>query len=462
MTGATTDSMEEIRAQLQEEETRAAFIAWFEQRYPLRTNQAVRFADKPSLGLWQAFCASTQGKGVQTVTAEDVPIVDGSTIVLEALKARQRKLAEVVQPTPPLEAAPLVPVPVEEFDGPGIPMVTPQAFRPSTNGHKPATQTALFDLLAQGLQEHGFKAQPDLDLNYVTEIASEAARLEIERLVNSRRLTTTLEVTINETPAVVLDEQTPAWFARALKLAAARVNVLLIGPAGSGKSYGARLIAKGLGLPYTPISLSGGTDEGVLIGWLLPVGEGGRFEYVESAFVHAYEHGGVVLLDEIDAADPNVLLVVNEALSNGHFPVPLRQGNPVAERHPDFVCLAAANTHGHGADRVYVGRNQLDGATLSRFRMGQINVDFDEAMERALYAEPAYLYGQRLRARCRAVRGWTRDVSTRDVATASTLLQAGVMGPAEAFYQYFADWSAADVGKVDVVLDHGACTAILR
>lgn len=37
-----------------------------------------------------------------------------------------------------------------------------------------------------------------------------------------------------------------------------------------------------------------------------------------------YEEGGVFLLDEVDAADANVLLVINQALANGHLPVPNR------------------------------------------------------------------------------------------------------------------------------------------
>src|SRR5690606_16360641 len=36
-----------------------------------------------------------------------------------------------------------------------------------------------------------------------------------------------------------------------------------------------------------------------------------------------------------------------------------------------------ANTYGRGNDRLYVGRNQLDEATLDRFRIGTIPMDYD-------------------------------------------------------------------------------------
>ena len=423
MNSAPPHPLETIKAKLQEPETQAAFLAWFQGKYP--TRKAEPFLTAPTLGLWQAFCNSPQGQAIAAEPPAVVPVV--------------------------APRSPITPL-----------LLEPPAVKPGpTNGHTP-TQAALFDLLAQGLQEVGFKPHVDIPPDSIKMLAISAAKAEVQRLLDAGTLHHTLEVKINDAPPVSLDEQVPAWFPRALKLAAARQHVLLIGPAGAGKSHGAKLIAKALNLPYTPMSLSGGTDEGVLVGWLLPLGEAGRFVYVPSAFVRAYEHGGVVVLEELDGADANVLFLLHNALANGEMPLPLRHEQPIATRHPDFVCLACANTHGHGADRVYVGRNQLDGATLSRFRMGQINVDYDEALEKALYLEPVCVYGHRLRARCRAIAGWTRDVSTRDIAAASHLLAAGVFDPSEAFYQYFADWSASDLRKVDVELNHTTGTAVLR
>ena len=98
-------------------------------------------------------------------------------------------------------------------------------------------------------------------------------------------------------------------------------------------------------------------SEGQITGRLIPTGDGGKFEYQRSQFVEFYEEGGVFLLDEIDAADANVFLVLNQALANGHLPVPNRIGSPQAMRHQDFVLIAAANTFGNGANRMYVRPN---------------------------------------------------------------------------------------------------------
>lgn len=68
-------------------------------------------------------------------------------------------------------------------------------------------------------------------------------------------------------------------------------------------------------------------------------------------------------MDEIDAGNANVLIQVNAALSNGLCAFP----DKMVKRHPDFIFIASANTYGNGANRQYVGRNQLDAATLDRF-----------------------------------------------------------------------------------------------
>ena len=176
-------------------------------------------------------------------------------------------------------------------------------------------------------------------------------------------------------------------FEKLLKLAQARQEIFIYGPTGSGKSFIGKQMAEVLGLPFYFVSCSQGTSESALTGRLLP-GQGGNFEYWESEFVKAYENGGVFLIDEIDAADANVLLVINTALANGRFAIP-RRDKPYAERHPDFVCIAAANTLGGGSDRMYSGRSKLDISTMSRFGIGKVLIDYDENVEKTLCPDEA-------------------------------------------------------------------------
>src|SRR5690606_33437279 len=50
-------------------------------------------------------------------------------------------------------------------------------------------------------------------------------------------------------------------------------------------------------------------------------------------------------------------------------------------RNTNFRMVATANTVGNGADRVYIGRNELDAASLDRF--ATLTVDYDLNLERA-------------------------------------------------------------------------------
>lgn len=213
-------------------------------------------------------------------------------------------------------------------------------------------------------------------------------------------------------------------FFKVVRLAELRLPIFLPGPTGCGKSHLAKQVAGYLKLPFGMISCSAGMSESAILGRRVP-GKDGGFVYEESLFVHIYENGGVFLFDEMDAADPNVLLVINSALSNDYLALPARSEKPIAYKHPNFICIAAANTFGRGADRLYVGRNQLDEATLDRFRMGTVPLDYDERLEKVLCPDEELLRALHAirdnitRAKIR------RIVSTRFIADAYKARQAG-------------------------------------
>jgi cobaltochelatase CobS len=173
-------------------------------------------------------------------------------------------------------------------------------------------------------------------------------------------------------------------------------NVLLVGPAGCGKTYlGESLADMDQARRFGSLSCSAGTTESALVGRLLPVRAGGTFAYLPSAFVDIYENGGVFLFDELDAADPNMLLVINSALANGHIEIEQRSagdkdGNELASRitrHERCILVAAANTFGTGANAQYVGRGALDAATLDRWYV--IELDYDLSFEASLFGGTA-------------------------------------------------------------------------
>lgn len=162
-------------------------------------------------------------------------------------------------------------------------------------------------------------------------------------------------------------------FDQVLKAVAAEVPVMLVGPAGSGKTTICEQVAQALDLRFyftgavaSEYKLSGFVDA--------------QGRIVSTAFRDAYTNGGLFLFDEVDASMPQAIMAFNAALANGHCDFP--GDTEPTKRHPDFRVVAAANTFGRGADRQYVGRNQLDAASLDRFVI--ISMDYDEKLERAL------------------------------------------------------------------------------
>jgi cobaltochelatase CobS len=221
----------------------------------------------------------------------------------------------------------------------------------------------------------------------------------------------------------------------------AGLNIMLVGPAGSGKTTLAEQAAGVMGLRFGFLSCSGGMSEGQITGRLLPVGAGGKFIYVTTEFVEVYENGGVFLLDEIDAADPNVLIVVNAAIAGVKLSLPNRSEKPYAVKHQDCYVISAANTYGSGADVIYVGRNQLDGATLSRFACGVIPIDYDRELEAKLVPDIQLCkLIWRLRDLC-LERKFRRIVGTRELMAASKMRDAG-FSVDQIFESLVVSWSA--------------------
>lgn len=164
-----------------------------------------------------------------------------------------------------------------------------------------------------------------------------------------------------------------------LKTVAAGLHVYIVGPAGSGKTLLASQVAAAMEIPFyatgaldSPYKLSGFMDA--------------QSNYHRTAFRKAFEDGGLFLFDEVDASSPNALMFFNAALANDWCDFP----DGMIKKHPQFICIACANTFGTGRDRLYVGRNQLDAATLDRFTMFEMN--YDPHLERKLAGDDDWVH----------------------------------------------------------------------
>lgn len=223
---------------------------------------------------------------------------------------------------------------------------------------------------------------------YVDARAAEIATEMILKLDLPSAEPMSISWTVNDKPFAVVDGTHHKALPRLLKLYAAGFrNFLIVGPAGSGKTTLAYNLAEALSLRFAQVSCTSGMSESALTGRAIPNLSNGETSFQSTGFVECYEAGGVFLLDEVDAADPNVMLVINTALANGAMPLPNRVNEATATRHADSVIICAANTYGTGADRQYVGRNQLDAAFLDRFVGATIEVDYDRDLESKLVGD---------------------------------------------------------------------------
>ncbi|WP_234734814.1 AAA family ATPase [Tellurirhabdus bombi] len=306
-----------------------------------------------------------------TVT-EEVKPVEAAPVATEEVKPAEQPAIE----EKPAEAAPVV-VEVETA------VVEPK------NEVAPSVQEAAM-MLSKALAAMNANVDPDQISKLVkeefgklndqlikkSEDTEKALLVAVEKLVNGRMDqlgVTRIEVTLNNAEPKAVTGQVHKEFENILRHAAIRDNVLLVGPAGSGKTTVCEQVAEALSLDFYCKSVCAQTSKAELLGYCDANGN-----YVTTEFRKAYENGGVFVLDEVDAGNPNVIAVLNSALSNSVCAF----ADQMVRKHADFILIACANTFGTGPDRQYVGRNQLDAATLDRFSV--IEFGYDETLERNL------------------------------------------------------------------------------
>lgn len=164
----------------------------------------------------------------------------------------------------------------------------------------------------------------------------------------------------------------------------AGVPTVLIGPKGTGKTTLAQQIARVIfgddPTKFALISMTSATSPSAFFGRPKIGGDGG---VIEAQWSIICRKGGLLLLDELDAADENLMLIGNSAIANRVFYN--QQTGQMIHVHPDTIFMGAMNTMGLGASRDYVGRNKQDASTLDRWAMGRVKIGLDETVEDSIF-----------------------------------------------------------------------------
>lgn len=151
------------------------------------------------------------------------------------------------------------------------------------------------------------------------------------------------------------------------------LNICLTGPTGCGKTTLPTMLAAILGHPMIRFNCHGETRVSTMVGLDRPTAKDGvlTLQFSERALVRAMRRGYWVLFDEIDAALPSVLFVLQSVLEEGNRRIFIPELDEEVTAAPGFQVFATGNTIGYraGARAAHNGTNPLNDAFVDRFGM---------------------------------------------------------------------------------------------
>jgi len=146
----------------------------------------------------------------------------------------------------------------------------------------------------------------------------------------------------------------------------ARMNVLLVGPAGTGKSSMLDILVREInGQDPVTVNCHGDMSADDFIGFM--VLKDGKTIFRKGPLPIAMEAGSVLRLEEMDALDPAVAFCMQRPLEGKGCVLNRKQAQEVQPKD-GFLIAATANTVGKGDEAgLYQGVNVLNEAFLDRF-----------------------------------------------------------------------------------------------
>jgi nitric oxide reductase NorQ protein len=135
--------------------------------------------------------------------------------------------------------------------------------------------------------------------------------------------------------------------------------VLIIGPKGTGKTSLVRKFCSNFGRELFSINFSLRTRESHLVG--SKTLNQGEINFVEGILVKSMKNGGLLYLDELNAAEPDVLLRLDEALDDRRQIVLKEADGQVVKAIGNWFVIATINPLSHA------GTKELPPQILSRF-----------------------------------------------------------------------------------------------
>jgi len=162
----------------------------------------------------------------------------------------------------------------------------------------------------------------------------------------------------------------------------------LIGPAGTGKTFGAHMLAEMLGATPHTIVCNGSMTASGFAGLAMPGASGNYVGTGATAALDATRDGedALLIIDEWDRLDECVAVALHALLTSdgaAYVSTPARPGMPLTTQgEGTLYVVCTANTCGEEfGDFQYSAASKLDAATLDRIRLARIWWDYDATVE---------------------------------------------------------------------------------
>lgn len=183
-------------------------------------------------------------------------------------------------------------------------------------------------------------------------------------------------------------------------------NIVLTGPAGTGKSSSARHYAATNNLPFVVVECTQQIDQSITQGRFVPTGHGNETKWLYSQLATAVQQPSVILINEMSRMSPKAASLFLRLLQERELSIePL---NEVIKVHPDVLFIADQNI-GHG----YTGTVKQDNALNDRYAH-KLEFEYDIKIESKFIQSKTLLeFADAIRQARELNDQFTVDMSTR-------------------------------------------------
>lgn len=154
-----------------------------------------------------------------------------------------------------------------------------------------------------------------------------------------------------------------------------KLNILLQGPTGSGKTHVSRAYAAKTRQRYYSLPCDVSIDPTSLFGKLTPQDDG-SFAWVDGPITEMVRYGGVLNISEVNFMPPKIAAALYQLLDSRRQLTLLGRSGEVIDANPNLLIVADMNPN-------YRGTQQLNAAFMNRWPL-KISWDYDSKVEAAL------------------------------------------------------------------------------